>query len=239
MLMVTGFLPKSITKPEQAIAIMMKGKEIGMPPMQSLQQIHIINGMTCLSAEGMLGQVLRHYPSAKIDYIQNDDVCCTIEVTRPGNVPNRFSFSYADAEKAKLTGKDNWNKFRRAMLRSRCVSEMCRSLFPDAIQGCSYTPEEAHDSIEETPVKVRQTEVRQAPVVMSKEIRVAKMTDSFYALGVSSADLEEFLGKKLDECTDEDLTTMLSVFNDLKAGKMDREDMLEFAKKPEVIDEIK
>ncbi len=227
-MMVTGFLPKSLTKPEQVIFIIMKGREIGMGPMQALSQIDIIQGVTCLKAEGMLSQVFKHCPQTKLEYIQNDDHACVIEVTRPGSSPNRFSFTMEDAQKANLSGKDNWKKFPRAMLRSRCVSEMCRALFPDAIQGCSYTPDEILDS---QPEKQEIKRVS-TPAPQQDSLPVAKptMRQLFAELGVSEADLVEFLGKPFDQRTPEDEQTLKSVYNDLASGKMDREDMLAFAK---------
>ena len=40
-----------------------------------------------------------------------------------------------------LAGKDNWNKYPRAMLRSRCVSEGIRTVYPGCVVG-TYTDEE-------------------------------------------------------------------------------------------------
>lgn len=145
MLVATGFLPKAVDTPQKAIAIMLKGRELNMPPMQSFSHINIIQGKPTISAEGMLALIFRAYPKTRLNYLQNDDVACIIDVTKPGNDPNRFSFSYEDAQKAKLTSKDNWNTYRRSMLRSRCISEMARAVFPDALMGVSYTPEELED----------------------------------------------------------------------------------------------
>lgn len=142
ILIKSGFLPTAVNTPEKAIAIMMKGKEVGMQPMQALSQINVIQGKPGLSAEGMLALVLKNYPGTKIDYLNNDNESCVIEVTKPGDKGQIWSFTLEDAKKAELLGKDMWRKYPRSMLRSRCISEMCRGMFPDAIQGCSYTPEE-------------------------------------------------------------------------------------------------
>jgi hypothetical protein len=47
-----------------------------------------------------------------------------------------------DAKVAGLLSKDTWKKYPEAMLRARCVAIVARALFPDAIMGASYTPEE-------------------------------------------------------------------------------------------------
>lgn len=231
-MMVTGFLPKSLTKPEQVIFIIMKGREIGMGPMQALSQIDIIQGVTCLKAEGMLSQVFKHCPQTKLEYIQNDEHACVIEVTRPGSAPNRFSFNMEDAQKANLAGKDNWKKFPRAMLRSRCVSEMCRALFPDAIQGCSYTPDEILDSQpEKQEMKQAQIPAAAAPQqVPNPAVKQPTLAQKFAELNISQKDLFEFVGKPIEQWSPADIETVKQVYQDLVAGKMDREDMLAFAK---------
>lgn len=141
-LVMSGLLPNSIKTPEQAVVIMLKGREMGMPPMQAFNHINVIQGKPTLSSEAMLAQIQKVHPRAKVEYEKLDSDGCTIVATRPGHKPVRISFTMEDAKKAGLAGKDNWHKFPRAMLRSRCISEMARSVFPDALMGASYTPEE-------------------------------------------------------------------------------------------------
>ena len=146
-LLMSGFLPSSIKKPEQAIAIMLKGREIGIPAMQALSQINVIQGKPTVSAELMMALIYRSFPDAKINFEQLDDKGCVILAQRPGGKFQRFAFTETDAKAAQLLSKDNWKKYPRAMYRSRAVSEMARSLFPDALMGCSYTPEELGASV--------------------------------------------------------------------------------------------
>lgn len=141
-LVASGLLPEAIKRPEQAIAIMQKGAELGIPPMQAFSHIHIIKGKPTMSAELMLAQIYKGCPNAVINYLELDEKKCVIEAIRPGHKPARFGFSMGDAEKAGLLSNQTWKKYPRAMLRSRCISEMARSLFPDCISGVSYTAEE-------------------------------------------------------------------------------------------------
>jgi hypothetical protein len=142
LLIESGFLPSSIRKPAQAIAIMLKGREMGIPPMQAFAHIHIINGKPCISAELMMALIFKHVPGARIHIQETTADICRIAVNRPGHPATMFTFSMEDARKADLLGKSVWKQYTRAMLRSRCVSEMARAVFPDALMGCSYTPEE-------------------------------------------------------------------------------------------------
>jgi hypothetical protein len=138
----SGLLPAAIKSPEQAIAIALKGRELGIPMMQAFAHIHIIQGKPTISAELMLSLIFRNCPGAVVDYTETDDQRCVIQARRPNGSAVRFSFSMDDAKKAGLLSKDSWAKYPGAMLRARAISIMARALFPDAIMGCSYTPEE-------------------------------------------------------------------------------------------------
>lgn len=138
----SGFLPKSIRTPQQCVAVIMKGRELGVPMMQALTHIHIIEGKPSLSAELMLSLIIQH-KGAYIEFVQNDSEACVIRIADRATVKGGLiSFSKRDAETAQLLGKDNWKKYLRAMLRSRAIAEMARTYFADVISGVSYTPEE-------------------------------------------------------------------------------------------------
>jgi hypothetical protein len=145
----SNFLPSGIKTPEQAVAIILKGRELGVPPMQALSHIHVINGKPTMSAELMLAQVLKLHPKTKISYPERSSDKCVMKVQRYGSEPSIFSFTIGDAEAAGLLNNSTWKKYPRAMLHARCVSEMCRSLFPDAIAGVSYTSEEMGANVNE------------------------------------------------------------------------------------------
>jgi hypothetical protein len=46
------------------------------------------------------------------------------------------------AEQAGLLGKQNWKRYKSAMLWARAVSQLCRMLFADCFAGATYTTEE-------------------------------------------------------------------------------------------------
>jgi hypothetical protein len=138
----SNFLPGHIKTPEQAMMIILKGRECGVPPIQSLSQIAVIQGKPTQSAELMLAMILAKFPKTKLSYPERSNKICTIKVQRPGCDWSVFTYTIEDAEAAGLLNKDSWRKYPRAMLHARCVSEMARSIYPDAISGISYTPEE-------------------------------------------------------------------------------------------------
>jgi hypothetical protein len=142
-----GMVVKGLRSPAAVLTVMLKAHELGIPPVQGLSHIHIIEGKPTLSAELMLALILRAFPAALRGYPQLDDHGCVIELARPGGVTQRFGFSMADAAKAGLSRKQVWGNYPRAMCRSRAISEAARSMFPDVLMGCSYTPEELGASV--------------------------------------------------------------------------------------------
>ncbi len=153
------FFAKTIKSPEQAIAVIMKGYELSIPPLQACGHIFLVNGRLTCSAELQLALIYRDCPGATIDFLKIDNDSCVILAARPGHKPIEFKFTMADAKTAGLTGKDNWKNYPRSMCRSRCVSEMARTLFADAINGMSHTPEELDP---ETPFDP----THEAPIVL-------------------------------------------------------------------------
>lgn len=135
---------------EQTIAVILKGAELGVGPMHALSSIYILGGKPCASAELMLSLVYKNCHGAIINFVILTDDCCQIEAKRPGGIYQTFTFDKKDAERAGLLSKAVWRQYPRALMRSRAVSEMCRSLFPDAISGVSYTPEEVSSDIRMT-----------------------------------------------------------------------------------------
>lgn len=142
-LLKSGFLPVAIKTPEQALAIIIKGREVGLPAMQAFAQINVIGGKPTISAEGMNYLIRKHHPRARISILKRTDSVCEIKAQRHSDEsPVVFSFTMEDAKRAELLANPSWKKYPKAMLFARAFSEMARTLFPDAIGGLSYTPEE-------------------------------------------------------------------------------------------------
>lgn len=142
----SGFLPQHIKNPAQAITIAWKGHELGIPPLVAFSSIVVINGKPALSAELMRSLVFRKYPSARLELItpvEKQTVEATYLAMRPGGKEQFFQFNKSDAEAAGLFKPNSpWLKFPKAMYQARASAMACRSVFPDALMGCVYTPEE-------------------------------------------------------------------------------------------------
>ncbi|MDP8951261.1 MAG: hypothetical protein M3N18_03305 [Actinomycetota bacterium] len=145
----SGLAPKSVSTPEKILTIALKGRELNLPPMQSLSHIHIIEGRPALSAELMVALVQR--AGHKLRVLETTSERCVVEGVRADDPEyvTRTGFTLDDAERAGLLGKPAWKHYPAAMLRARAISSLCRFAFADVISGCSYTPEELGAEVDE------------------------------------------------------------------------------------------
>jgi hypothetical protein len=120
--------------------VMLKGMELGITPMASIDTINIIMGKPVLDAKGMLALVKSSGLLEDID-IKASETRCDVTIKRVGNAAQDISFSLDDAKKMSLSGKDGWQKQPKTMLKWRAVTAAIREVFPDVISGL-YTPEE-------------------------------------------------------------------------------------------------
>lgn len=143
MLVKTNFLPKDVNTPEKAVAIMLKGRELNIPPMHALSTIAVIQGKPTVSPELMAALVERDYGSNALIVEETNPERCVVSCCKPGWDKRRVvSFSMQEAIAAGLPNKNpTWKTYPEAMLRSRAISKACKTHFQASIGGM-YTPEE-------------------------------------------------------------------------------------------------
>ena len=140
-------IPSSIQTKEQAAIIILKGRELGLPPMVAFSHISVIQGKPTMSAEIMLAYIYKTYPNAEIEIEQKDDNACVIKAKRPNAKKlEEFRWDVARAKKMGLMEKDNYKKQPGTMFFWRAITEMKRSIFPEVLMGIDYTKEELEDS---------------------------------------------------------------------------------------------
>lgn len=148
MLVKTGFLPESIKTPEQAVAIILQGRELGIPTMAALQTINVIKGKPTVSPQLMLALIYRSHQLARLD-IDSTDSGCSVVMDRRGVGTFRTEFTMDDARKQGLADKDNYRRQAKVMLKWRAVAACAREAFSDVVLGL-YTPEEMGAEVEVT-----------------------------------------------------------------------------------------
>lgn len=144
VLVKSGLLPQEVRTPEAAVVIMLKGRELDIPPMTALSSIYVVKGKPSISAQLMGALILRAGHAYHVATLTNDK--CVITFTRKGGQPYTHEFTMQDASAAQLAGSETWKKYTKAMLFSRCMSAGARIAMPDVIAGM-YTPEEMTDAV--------------------------------------------------------------------------------------------
>jgi hypothetical protein len=163
ILIKSGMIPQTIKTPEQAIVILLKSRELRLPPMQAFSSIAVVSGRPVLTAEVMLALIYRDFPKGVIEFVESSLERCVIKASRNGQNFSTFSFSMEDAKRAGLLGKGPWQQYPAAMMRARAISAMARAVFPDALAGCVYTPEELGAEVDEAG-EIKNVVSEQAPV---------------------------------------------------------------------------
>ena len=150
MVSASDFAPKDFRgKPESCLLAIQHGSEIGLSPMQSLQNIACINGRPAIWGDAALALCLASPVCDGIHETMEGDgdnltaVCQTSRKGKDANVVARFSV--ADAKKAALWGKTGpWTQYPKRMLQLRARGFALRDAFPDVLRGL-VTAEEAQD----------------------------------------------------------------------------------------------
>ena len=152
----SGFAPKGYETPEAVFVGVQFGAEIGLTPMQSLQNIAVIQGRPSIWGDAakalVLSSGLCEGFSEKLTG-EGDAMVATCTVKRKGfDEPIVASFSVHDAKRASLWGKQGpWTQYPKRMLQLRARSFALRDGFPDVLKGLS-TREEAQDTADHEAV---------------------------------------------------------------------------------------
>lgn len=134
---------------EQAAALMLIAQAEGTSPALALRDYHVISGRPTLKADAILARFQQ--AGGKVRWIKLTEQEATAVFSHPAGGDVEISWTMEMARKAQLLGNGTWQKYSRAMLRSRCISEGVRTVYPGVVCGV-YTPEEI-ESID-APIRV-------------------------------------------------------------------------------------
>lgn len=147
----SGLAPSTMKDPEKLVVAIMHGLEIGLPPMQAVQRIAVINGRPAIWGDAL--PALLWARGFKLEEGVADGVA-TCTVIRPDGSRITRSFTNGDAKKAGLLGKPGpWQQYPDRMLQMRARGFAARDGAADVLSGL-YVAEELADApelIEATP----------------------------------------------------------------------------------------
>lgn len=130
-----------VSSPEQAMMIMSKGYELGMPITAAFELIHVIQGKPTLSPRGALALV---QASGQLEAMQIDEQpgACTVTMRRRGGISYSLTWTLADAKKAGVIKPDSaWQSYEANMLRWRAIGFVIDVLFSDVTGGLKRADE--------------------------------------------------------------------------------------------------
>jgi len=159
-------------KPGNIMVAIQWGAEVGLGPLQAVQNIAVINGRPSIWGDAALALVRGHPACLAVREGVDGDGDARhgwCEVTRKGDQPQRRTFSVADAKRANLWGKAGpWQQYPDRMLQLRARGFAIRDVFPDALRGV-ITQEEARDTPPE-PREVASTVVASEPAAVPEDM---------------------------------------------------------------------
>jgi hypothetical protein len=125
------------------------GAELGLGPLQAIQNIAVINGKPSIYGDAAMALVRGHPACEWVrEGVEGDGDArhgfCEVKRSKSPQ-PERRTFSVADAKRAGLWGKSGpWTQYPDRMLQMRARGFAIRDVFPDALRGV-ITAEEAED----------------------------------------------------------------------------------------------
>jgi hypothetical protein len=158
----SGLAPKGMSTSEQVSIALMTGLELGLPPMQAIQRIAVVNGRPTLWGDAL--PALLWARGFKIEEeVSDDGARCTI--IRPDGTKITRTFTEKDARKAGLWGKAGpWTQYPQRMLQMRARGFAARDGAADVLAGL-YLAEEMQDAEMKdiTPAKPAQAALPDIP----------------------------------------------------------------------------
>lgn len=136
-----------VSTAEQAMAIMLKGHELGLQLAASFEFVAVIQDKPSLIPRGALALILNssEYAGMTIDDQRNDKghpVACVVTMKRKNGFSYTATYTMEDAKLADLVKPGSgWAKYPANMLRWRAVGYCADVVFPDIIGGMKRADE--------------------------------------------------------------------------------------------------
>lgn len=150
----SDIVPKDFQgKPGNVLVAIQWGMELGLQPLQAMQNIAVINGRPSLWGDAVIGLVKA---SPLCEYVVEEvtDTMATCRVKRKGEPEQVRTFSMEDARKASLSGKAGpWSQYPKRMMQMRARAWALRDVFPDVLRGMPIAEEVRDMEKDITPPK--------------------------------------------------------------------------------------
>lgn len=138
----SDMVPKDFKgRPGNCLIAMQWGAELGLKPLQAMQNLAIINGRPSLWGDAVIALV-RASPLCEFVIETEDAHSSTCRVKRRGEPEQSRTFTDEDAKKAGLLGKQGpWSQYPKRMRQMRARAFALRDVFPDVLRGLPIAEE--------------------------------------------------------------------------------------------------
>jgi hypothetical protein len=210
----SSIVPKAYQgKPQDILVCVQWGYEMGLAPMQALQNIAVINGKPSVYGDALMALVQASPVCEDVEeFFENEGTPNPIAVCiakRKGRKPVTVKFSVEDAKRAGLWLKQGpWSAYPKRMMQMRARGFALRDAFPDVLKGM-ITAEEAQDYPDEAkPVQAKPA--NPLDLVAPKKVEIPEQTTN--TLLIEEAFSQDADAEELAEVKDVKLEQIAGTF---------------------------
>ncbi|XZW10651.1 transcriptional regulator [Acinetobacter baumannii] len=172
-------------KPGNILVAMQWGAEIGLQPLQAMQNIAVINGRPSLWGDAVLALVRSSGLLEQFEETQTEDMA-TCTVKRKGQKAVTKTFTKEDAKRAGLLSKQGpWTQYPKRMMQMRARGWALRDEFTDILKGFGVAEEERDKEIDVTPEPSKLTKHQGAAGLKAQLAEREEQQDKVVELKVS------------------------------------------------------
>ena len=132
-------------KPKDMLAVVLVGRELGVKPMSSINNLYLVDGDVAMKGKLMSALVHRAGHQLRIK-IKVSEVTASAHrrdpYTHKLEKVGEVTFGQDDAERAGLADKPAYENFPSIMWSWRAISALCRVYFSDVLEGVGYVPDD-------------------------------------------------------------------------------------------------
>jgi hypothetical protein len=121
---------------QQVVTVALKGWELGLPLMASLEGIRIIRGRPQPASALMESLAVARVPGARVDWIElGENGRATCVAHRAGRKPVTITYTEEDARRAKVDEKDTYKQWPAQLYRAGALRQACWLQYKDVYFG--------------------------------------------------------------------------------------------------------
>ncbi len=207
---------------DEAMALMLIAQAEGQHPAIAARDYHIIQGRPALKADAMLARFQNS--GGKVQWEDYTDERVSGVFSHPAGGSITVTWTLDQAKHIGLVKPGSgWHKYPRAMLRSRCISEGIRAVYPGCVVG-TYSVEEVQD-FDDKPTKTAAPEIKDMGAAdIVDEIKSAKAVgEDFLPLYIPGQEEPYDTAVSLEDWE----SIFYQMISKVKNGKLDEKQKLE------------